>query len=144
MQPPADKKPSITSVITTSVPAISRTPLSSNYSNIKIINTDQVSLNTTNTNIFVTPEPSIKPSKDLYRQCPECQSPARTTFKQIGHCTKCDQDFCLHCFYKNSQHSPTCQVVGGSGVSSSPHKLSSQPRRFSLGSSSNKSRLKRL
>ena len=93
-----------------------------------------------------TPIVSVKASSSNYKQCPGCQSPARTTFKQVGHCTKCKKDFCIRCFYPNSEHSPTCKVVGGSGVSGNMTRKLDQktPKRYSLGSSGNKARLKRL
>ena len=89
----------------------------------------------------------VQPTSSNFRQCPGCQSPARTTFQQIGHCNKCKNDFCIHCFYTNNKHSPTCQLVGGSGVSGSmTRKLDKggSSKRYSIGSTSNKARLKRL
>jgi len=82
-------------------------------------------------------------SKDLYQQCPQCQSPAKTT-KQCAFCSKCNDTFCTHCFYTNNRHSPTCHVVGGRGITCSPNKLSSTGRRYSIGSKENKARLKRI
>lgn len=83
-------------------------------------------------------------SKSSYRHCPVCHTPSRTTFKQIGHCKKCDQDFCIHCFYTNCNHSPTCVVIGGSGVSGSPRRLDTRNSRRSSSSKESKARLKRL
>ena len=93
-----------------------------------------------------TPTVSVQAGSSHYKQCPCCQSPARTTFKQVGHCTKCNKDFCIRCFYPNSEHSPTCKVVGGSGVSGNMTRKLEQktPKRYSIGSSGNKARLKRL
>lgn len=98
---------------------------------------------------ILTPEektPIVQASSSKYKQCPECQSPARTTFKQVCHCTKCNKDFCTRCFYPNNGHSPTCVMVGGSGVSGNiTRKLDQKtPKKYSIGSSGNKARLKRL
>lgn len=120
-----------------SMPSEVRTPLS--FKTINIIATPEI--NNDNDNLFLTPTPLSTSSS--YRQCPECQSPARTTFKQTGHCMKCNHDFCLHCFY-TKDHSPTCQSIGGTGITSSPYKISSKSRRYSVGSKNNKARLKRL
>ena len=84
-------------------------------------------------------------SKDKYKQCPECQSPAKISYQRVGHCTKCNTDFCIHCFYLKEKHSPTCQVVGGSGTVGSPRKLiNSLSHRYSMNAKENKNRLKRL
>lgn len=122
---------------------LDRTPLSSAPDNVPLLPNIPKELSMSETdNIFITPVSSS--SKELYKQCPVCQSPARTTYRQTGHCTKCNQDFCLHCFYTKSNHSPTCQVIGGSGVTCSPRKLSTSSRRYSMSSKENRSRLKRL
>lgn len=120
---------------------IPRTPLSAGISNIPRLETSSKDSDELD-EVFKTPVASS--SKELYKHCPTCQSPARTAFRQTGHCTKCNQDFCIHCFYTKEKHSPTCQIVGGSGVTGSPRKLTSNNRRYSLGSKENRTRLKRL
>jgi len=107
---------------------------------------DEKSVTTKRCNEEKTPT-VVQPASSNFRHCPGCQSPARTTFQQIGHCNKCNNDFCIHCFYTNNKHSPTCQLVGGSGVSGSiTRKLDkgNSSKRYSIGSSNNKARLKRL
>jgi len=93
--------------------------------------------------LFITPQCTPVSSNDSYKHCPQCQSPAKTS-KLCGFCSKCNDKFCTYCFYTNDKHSPTCRVVGGSGVTCSPRKLSTATRRYSIGSKENKSRLKRI
>jgi len=123
-------------------PAVLLTPLSTptplTQRNDKV--QDATPINSTSSNV------TVQPSSSTYKQCPDCQSPARTTFKQVGHCTNCDKDFCIRCLFTNNKHSPTCQMVGGTGVSGNmTRKLDQKPsKRYSIGSSGNKARLKRL
>ena len=124
------------------IPSSIRTPLSSTSENVPI-NTSLSKVYEQTDNIFKTPVPVSK-TKEVYSQCPECQSPARTTFKKAGYCKRCNHDFCIHCFYLKNTHSPTCQVVGGPGVTCSPRKATNSNRRQSVGSKESKSRLKRL
>lgn len=92
-----------------------------------------------------TPQRPRVNSSDSYQQCPQCQSPAKHSKRtQKCFCAKCNTSFCKHCFYSSNTHSPTCHVVGGKGIKSSPNKLYGSSRRYSIGAKENKLRLKRI
>ncbi|XP_065651955.1 F-box only protein 43 [Hydra vulgaris] len=96
-------------------------------------------------NTFLNSDTFLLTSKDKYKQCPECQSPSKISYQNVGHCTKCNTDFCIHCFYSKEKHSPTCQVMGGPGTLGSPRKLTNAYcHQYSINAKDNKVRLKRL
>ena len=84
------------------------------------------------------------PSKDIYKPCPGCQSPAKTILQKTSQCTKCSQKFCLHCFYGSDKHFVNCKVIGGNGITCSIPKKIARSEKYTLCVKDNRRRLRRL